>query len=137
VKLKTFKSTLLTIAMFAAFAVPPIAMPSMRTAAVHAFQDLSGGIRKTAGLPRSGDLVYFMLPTGPNTGKPRPATVVRAYAPGEMRQADGSFANAVDLVVDVLTEDGVTREQLKVPEAEVGSRFPGTWDWQEPQEPGF
>jgi hypothetical protein len=136
VKLKTLRSSLFIAAMLVMFALPPVVAPHMVRTAVQAAFDLSGGVRKVAGYPRCGDLVYFMLPSGPNIGLPRAATIVRAYGP-EMRRADGSLAFAVDLDVAVRTEDGVPREQTAIPQSEVGSRQPGTWDWQEPQESGF
>lgn len=92
--------------------------------------------RKTSGFQRSGDAVYYMLASGPNFGKPRPATIVRVYGP-EVRRADGTRAFAVDLIVAVLAEDGVAAEQDKVPMTGVGTRDPGTWDYSVPAESGF
>jgi hypothetical protein len=95
------------------------------------------GVRQTAGHATAGSFVYFALPAGtPNEGKPRTATVVRAYQ-NEDRNEAGTLPENVDLVVETTPEDGVERFQAKVPRTSVGTFDPGTWRFQDPRASGF
>ena len=95
------------------------------------------GLRQTAGFATVGTFVYFILPDGsPNAGLPRHAVVTRMYE-HEDRNDVGTLPEDVDLDVSVRSEDGVAREQTKIPHSSVGTSDMGSWRWQEPRESGF